>query len=295
MRSWGVLPRPILTGPIHLDAASGSGSFAASSFADTRPAEAPMRHWILLLALIGFPARPGAAFDGEDYHNDPLATYQRRQVQGFTVLISHRVAEHAEAGAASIKELVHQLEEIARVVPPRPLAELRKVRIWLEWHETNGLGELHPGIQPLVDRKRNPAKARNVEIVNAQHLVAWVEIQPWAVLHELAHAYHFIVLGETNAGVGNAYDQAMKSRKYEHVFYFLGGNPPAYAKKDRGEYFAELSEAYFGKNDFGPVDRAELRDFDPVGYQLMVDVWGLPIEAAPASNSGPGRAAPPPR
>ena len=47
-----------------------------------------------------------------------------------------------------------------------------------------------------------------------------------------------------------------------------------YALNNDEEYFAETTEAYFGKNDFFPFERAELKEFDPTGYALMEEVWG---------------------
>ena len=41
------------------------------------------------------------------------------------------------------------------------------------------------------------------------------------------------------------------------------------------EYYAELTEAYFGKNDFFPFTRSDLEKHDPVGYQLMESTWGV--------------------
>ena len=40
------------------------------------------------------------------------------------------------------------------------------------------------------------------------------------------------------------------------------------------EYFAELTEAYFGTNDFYPFVRAELKQHDPKMYQVLEKVWG---------------------
>ena len=40
-------------------------------------------------------------------------------------------------------------------------------------------------------------------------------------------------------------------------------------------YFAELSEAYFGTNDFYPFVRAELKEHDPRGYALMEKAWSV--------------------
>ncbi len=69
----------------------------------------------------------------------------------------------------------------------------------------------------------------------------------------------------------------MKSGSYDWMVYIQGGKRPAHAKNNKAEYFAELTEAYFGKNDFESYTKLGLEQFDPVGYQLMLDVWDLPV------------------
>ena len=93
------------------------------------------------------------------------------------------------------------------------------------------------------------------------------------MLHELAHAYHFRVLGVDHAGVKAAYKQAMERKLYDQVKYHNGKTMKAYAATNEREYFAELSEAYFGKNDFFPFNRDELRRHDPAGFKLMEATW----------------------
>ena len=220
--------------------------------------------------------------DGETYHNDPTDRYERCQVEGFSVLVNPRMHEHPSEGARAMDELNRQLRNVVRVVPPGILERFRRVPIWVEWQETPGLGEFHPDGTELTRERRNLAKVGAVEIVNARHLVEWAHAQPWAVLHELAHAYHFLVLGKDDPAVTQAYEAAMASRRYDRVAYILGGQKEAFARKNRYEYFAELSEAYFGKNDFEPADRRALARFDPGGYQLMARVWG-----EPAGDPGP--------
>ena len=46
------------------------------------------------------------------------------------------------------------------------------------------------------------------------------------------------------------------------------------AKADEEAYFAELSEAYLGTNNFYPFDREELERFDKEGFALMETIWG---------------------
>jgi hypothetical protein len=98
------------------------------------------------------------------------------------------------------------------------------------------------------------------------------------ILHELAHAYHILVFGDSNSGIEAVYQQAVASRLYESVYYIKGGKRKAYALTNAKEYFAELSEAYFGKNDFYPFTHTQLKKHDPVGYQMMEQVWGKPIK-----------------
>jgi hypothetical protein len=63
---------------------------------------------------------------------------------------------------------------------------------------------------------------------------------------------------------------------YAKVKYLDRGERKAYATTDEKEYFAELSEAYFGRNDFFPFDRDELKAHDAAGYELMTRAWGQP-------------------
>jgi hypothetical protein len=92
-------------------------------------------------------------------------------------------------------------------------------------------------------------KAKCVEINNIRNFLAWQKLnQPYMVLHELSHAYHDQVLGSGNNEVAQAYKEAIKSKKYESVAFNMGGNRRAYALNSVDEYFAELSEAYLGRN-----------------------------------------------
>jgi hypothetical protein len=70
-------------------------------------------------------------------------------------------------------------------------------------------------------------------------------------------------------GIEEAYRQAVKRNLYESVEYVRGGKQRAYALTDSREYFAELSEAYFEKDDFYPFTRNRLKAYDLVGFRLM--------------------------
>ena len=235
-----------------------------------------------LCALLTSLAIPTPATAGGP---DPTSAYAVRPVQGFTVLVNRRVLEHKKEAAEELEAVDAQLERIARVVPSRPLARLRKVRIWLEWaSDPEALTVFHPSAQWLREYGYNPEKAGGIAVGNALKFIECSrDDQPWCLMHELAHAYQFFVLGEGHPSAQRAYRKAMDAGLYESVAHVHRGKRKAYAATNYKEYFADLTEAYFGKNDFFPFDRADLKQYDPIGYRLMQDVWGQPrVGAAPA-------------
>src|SRR5262249_34173161 len=133
----------------------------------------------------------------------------------------------------------------------------------------------HPSAGWLKENGMNPAKARAVEIANARNFLGWTINQPWMVLHELAHGYHDQVLGFDLEDVKTRYQAAGGSKTYEEVAYVAGGKRKHYALTNEMEYFAELSESYFGTNDFFPFVRGELKEHDPRGYEMIEKFWGV--------------------
>ena len=209
--------------------------------------------------------------------NDPISAYEKTEIQGFVVLVNTNVLSHPEEAAAARTELEHQLGEMKRVLPSAALAELCKVRLWVEWNaKTNGGAEFHPSREWLREHGYNPEKVNNVEISNTRNFIDWSKTaQPCMVLHEFAHACHFLVLGENNAEIHGAYKQAMDRKLYDEVAYVSGTRERAYAATNEKEYFAELTEAFFGKNDFYPFVKADLEKHDPEGFRVLQKLWSL--------------------
>lgn len=80
--------------------------------------------------------------------------------------------------------------------------------------------------------------------------------------------------GRANRAIAAAYRRARDSKRYESVLYHDGTKKAAYAMRNPAEYFAELSEAWFGVNDFYPFVRAEVLQFDPEMAALLAKLWG---------------------
>ncbi len=173
---------------------------------------------LLIFLAIRTPATAGGP--------DPTSAYAKRSVQGFNVMVNRRVLEHKKEAAEALEEVDAQLGRIARVVPPKPLAKLRKVRIWVEWaSDPEALTVFHPSAQWLRENGYNPEKAGGIAVGNACKFIECSrDDQPWALMHELAHAYQFLVLGEDHPAAQKAYRKAMDGGLYESVAHVHGGS-----------------------------------------------------------------------
>jgi hypothetical protein len=205
----------------------------------------------------------------------PSSQYDTQVLEGWTVRVNRiLLRQQAELGAEALRVLGEKLHDIARVVPAGPLAQLRKVPLWLGVDDgPNDRAQYHPSREWLESHHFNPEKARGVEIGSASRFLKTSIEQPTMVLHELAHAYHDQVLTFQHAGIQGAYREAKKGGAYDSVLRISGMKERHYAMTDPQEYFAEGTEAYFGTNDFYPFVRAELRVHDPKLFHLLEELW----------------------
>jgi hypothetical protein len=195
-------------------------------------------------------------------------------VQGFRVIANVDSLEHPEITTA-LRVIDSKLYQFRSILPEKQFRALQGVPIWIEWnaYEQGAARYVESRWQCFQERVAFE-KAGGIEIYNLRNFFDWQEhSQPYALMHELAHAYHHRVLGSKNKDVINAYKHAVQFRKYEMVANGTAGIDRAYALTNADEYFAELSEAYLGKNDFYPFNRSQLMTYDSVGYELMKKIW----------------------
>jgi hypothetical protein len=79
--------------------------------------------------------------------------------------------------------------------------------------------------------------------------------------------------GNQHEDILRTYQNAKAAGLYAQVKSVDGSVGAAYALTNEKEYFAEITEAYFLKNDFFPFTREELRTYDPGGYALVEALW----------------------
>jgi hypothetical protein len=207
--------------------------------------------------------------------------HTQRDIEGWTVHIDNRLlaGDDKTAGEHALRILANRLYDIKHVVPADKVKQLQKIPIWLD--KTHGKlrpAQYHPSKGWLKANGYSEDLARCVHIPVAKDFASLghQRVQPWSVMHELAHAYHDQVLGFDHAEVRAAYDRYKTSGKGKSVLHINGNKTKHYALTNEKEFFAEMTEAYFGTNDFFPFNRAELKQEEPELFTLLTKVWGTP-------------------
>jgi hypothetical protein len=207
---------------------------------------------------------------------EPTSSYTQQDVLGWRVYVGRPLlTDQKELGERALELLRVKLYDIARAAPAKAVEKLRTIPIWLEYQDKGWpCACYHPSKDWLSEHGYNPEKAGAMEIANAATFLKWTREQPMMVLHELAHGYHDRHLGGyDNPEITAAYRRAMARKSYDSVLYFTGAKKRAYAANNPQEYFAELSEAWFGQNDFYPFVRAEVLQHDPEMADLLKKLW----------------------
>lgn len=247
--------------------------------------------WTALACTLGAclaASGPSAPADDEAPPAGPFIEHVVRDVEGWQVHVDVKLTEPEgrAVGQEALRILADKLYEIALVLPGDKVRELRKVPIWIDLDHPLSSMQYHPNVHWLTDHGYDPKMAKAVHIPKAQRLVDLTRTneQPYAVLHELAHAYHDRVLGFDYGPIRAEYERVVRDGLYESVLRNNGRKTRHYALTDHKEYFAEMTEAFFGTNDFYPFVRAELQKADPGTFALLARIWGVP-----AGRKEPGK------
>lgn len=221
------------------------------------------------------------------------AGYQRQTIQGFTLFIHTDVLSNDRDERWQRKPLdVLDLElgTIVKKLPPKAVAALRRLLVWIEWEDPSdpdverGVVAKYYGVYGnlamwSLGKNKHPLKANNIEVVNMKSLTRehqpGVKLERCVLLHEMAHAVHHQVVGMNNPGIRAAYRAARERGLYARSKDVYGRIvEPTYAASNDREYFAELTCAYLDKLHYFPHTADDLKEHDPTGYKVMEQVWG---------------------
>jgi hypothetical protein len=185
-------------------------------------------------------------------------------------------ADQADLYRRASRFLETRLADIEVVVPPARLAELQTITIVLDL-SCGGLVPMqyHPSADWLKENGYSEDLAQCVHLPRAEDLATSRNIreQPWVILHELAHAYHDQILDFEDPRVRDAFEKYQASGRGDATLLHNGQRVKHYALTNHKEFFAEMTEAYFGSNDFYPFNRAELQESEPELLALLARIW----------------------
>ncbi len=201
-----------------------------------------------------------------------------REIEGWTVRVDDRLlaAPNEELSTRVLKFLEAKLVEIKAVVPVERVKELQTVNIVVDL-SCGKLGSMqyHPDAGWLKAHGYTIDLAKCVHLPRAADLPTPRNIneQPWVILHELAHAFHDQILDFSEPQILAAYDRYKQSGHGDATLLYNGKHVKHYALTDHKEFFAEMTESYFGVNDFYPFNRAELQESEPELFELLSQIW----------------------
>ncbi len=210
----------------------------------------------------------------------PLPTsHTTRKIEGWTVHIDQRLVDGTDKplGDHALRILANRLYDIQHALPDDKVERLRQVPIWIDRHHGKlRPAQYHPSVGWLKGNGYSEKLAKCVHIPDAADFAGLhhQRVQPWSVLHELAHAYHDQVLGFDHPEVEAAWARFRDSGKYKKSLHINGSLVSHYALTNAKEFFAEMTEAFFGQNDFFPFNRAELKKEEPETFALLEKIWG---------------------
>ena len=196
----------------------------------------------------------------EDADPAKPTSHTDRKIEGWTVRVDDRLlrAPNDVLGARALRFLEAKLFDINAVVPEDKLKKLHAVVIVLDL--TNGKldsMQYHPNAGWLKANGYSPELVKCVHIPRAADLPTKRNIneQPWAVLHELAHAYHDQVLGFDDPRIVEAYEKYKKSGHGEKTLLFDGSRVQALC--------ADQPQGVLRRDDRGVLRRERLLSVQP--------------------------------
>ena len=210
-----------------------------------------------------------------------------KELEGWTIRVDDRLlgeSPDAALGTRALRFLEAKLVEIKAVVPAERLKDLQSVTIVLDLNCGKlGAMQYHPSAGWLKANGYEADLAQCVHLPRAADLPTRRNIneQPWVILHELAHAFHDQKLGFDEPRIKAAQTQFKQSGHGDATLLYNGKRVKHYALTNQMEFFAEMTEAFFGTNDFYPFNRAELQEAEPELFQLLTEIWANPAKASP--------------
>ena len=132
--------------------------------------------------------------------NDPrmeVDGYTTQIIKGWVVRVSDELRkEKPQETAKALDLLKDQCQKVIDVIPSATVAHLQHVQLWVSMptEDRRPRAEFHPSKDWLIEHGMHPEKAKGVEFTNTAIFAKEIIRMPMLLLHELAHAYHNLVV-----------------------------------------------------------------------------------------------------
>lgn len=208
--------------------------------------------------------------------------YKTYNIKGQPILFEDDLVKRKELRKKVAEWITIDLRDLDLILPEKARDSIRHVAIWIDYtteemEDMSNVGAVYYQNERWLLRVGwQPSKTDSIEIFNAMTYINLRGLNAGRmVLHELSHAYEYQVISDKERNeLIKVYHSAKLSGRYAAVDYKGSLEKfPAYAMTNYHEYFAELTEAYYGENDYYPHNREQLKRHDPVGYAIVEKLW----------------------
>jgi len=206
-----------------------------------------------------------ATINASDYH--------KLKLEGWDVYIEQKLVDKNDVRVfIAMRLLSEKLRELKQLLPSKATDQLTNVPLYFS--ENKEFNAEYYFFEPYVYRTGKDIKMMSgVEFRSISFFIEESKYSPMLILHELAHAYHKKNYRRIDKMVMRAYRHAEGKKLYQNVINVNSQYGRAYALQSPFEYFAELSESYFGRNNYYPFERDELLEYDRMGYEMVEKAW----------------------
>lgn len=248
---------------------------------------------LLPLSALALLSAAGVATQRLRAPNPMALGYEARTLQGFQLFVSPELQDHPDLMERLEWRLDEQLALVSRTLPAPHVRLLREeTPIYLEldpdWErDSDGMrvgneylayyrGRFLPwrSLQYTwtVLREGVPRDVGAITVPHPSTLIQSHAGHPTLMLHEFAHAFEDLKFNFASPAIQVAYDRAHAARLYRDDL-----TSDHYADRNPREYFASLTEIYFGltKDKAPPNTPAALKALDPDGYAAIAAAWSV--------------------
>lgn len=213
----------------------------------------------------------------------PTREYVRIEGQWQIFVESNMAAADPEKTAKATRKLQLALSEILASLPTHSHRMVQGLKFFLMWGEESPLGGLKSGMRAVRDGGHpglptfDPAWKNAIIIYSTRNFLGLDKV--WtngALVHEISHSWQLAHWPVDDARFMQPWRAAKSAELYRGVIDYKGNIVlTGYALTNQLEYFAELSTIYFVGGNYHPFDKAGLKKYDPAGYQMVENVWGI--------------------